>query len=367
MRQLLLHPDQAAEVRDNPALTKRAVEEGLRRSTSVYGVPRLMTRPVTLSGVGIPDNATLFVHYAAAQRHETSVTRAGRDDDGHIPPCPRLPDSNHGTPPTSPSVDSAESPPWAPMHPHVTPVGMWWHSPSRSASTSPDATSRIARSSATWPAPPEPQSSSTTWPAATPGDAVHRNPRSRRDHHRSPCADPYLPRSGHRLAPRRITRSRENPGPRRCELGGKRSNTAATPRSWWCESVLRRFAGAREPGGPTAGVTHRLHALLPSRSPLILEGSPPDLPVGPSRRAARATYVQHKSTVNFLANAARPALSTANRGPPRTRSGRAAAPPALARVAQTLHAARKRALPRLRHDHQPCLCSRAHAASDAKT
>jgi cytochrome P450 len=70
MRQLLLHPDQAAEVRDNPALTKRAVEEGLRRSTSVYGVPRLTTRPVTLGGVDIPENATLYVHYAAAQRDE---------------------------------------------------------------------------------------------------------------------------------------------------------------------------------------------------------------------------------------------------------------------------------------------------------
>lgn len=71
MRQLLLHPEQAAEVRDDPSLARRAVEEGLRRSTSVYGVPRLTTKAVTLGGVDIPADSTLYIHYAAAQRDET--------------------------------------------------------------------------------------------------------------------------------------------------------------------------------------------------------------------------------------------------------------------------------------------------------
>jgi len=49
---------------------RRAVEEALRRSTSVYGVPRVTTRPVRLAGVDIPAGADLYVHYAAAQRDD---------------------------------------------------------------------------------------------------------------------------------------------------------------------------------------------------------------------------------------------------------------------------------------------------------
>ncbi len=71
MRQLLSHPGQAAQVRQDPSLLRRAVEEGLRRSTSVYGVPRVTTRPVTLGGVDLPAGADLYIHYAAAQRDES--------------------------------------------------------------------------------------------------------------------------------------------------------------------------------------------------------------------------------------------------------------------------------------------------------
>jgi pyridoxamine 5'-phosphate oxidase family protein len=57
----------------------------------------------------------------------------------------------------------------APTAPHTSPRSACGRiTPSTTASTSPDATSRAARSSATWPAPPGPQSSSTTWPAPTP-------------------------------------------------------------------------------------------------------------------------------------------------------------------------------------------------------
>jgi cytochrome P450 len=70
LRQLLLKPDQLALLQADPSHMARAVEEGLRRSTSVYGVPRVTNRAVTLGGVEIPADADLYIHYAAAQRDE---------------------------------------------------------------------------------------------------------------------------------------------------------------------------------------------------------------------------------------------------------------------------------------------------------
>jgi cytochrome P450 len=71
MRQLLSSPEQLALVQADNGLVRRAVEEGLRRSTSVYGVPRVTNRAVTLGGVDIPADADLYVHYAAAQRDDS--------------------------------------------------------------------------------------------------------------------------------------------------------------------------------------------------------------------------------------------------------------------------------------------------------
>ena len=68
MRDLLRNPDQWALVVADPELRRRAVEECLRHVTSVHGVPRTTTRPVTLGGVDIPADADLYVHLAAAQR-----------------------------------------------------------------------------------------------------------------------------------------------------------------------------------------------------------------------------------------------------------------------------------------------------------
>jgi len=51
--------------------------------------------------------------------------------------------------------------------PHVTPVGMWSHNPEHDII---DVTGRNFAHSKKWPAPPELQSSSTTWPAQIPGD-----------------------------------------------------------------------------------------------------------------------------------------------------------------------------------------------------
>jgi cytochrome P450 len=68
VRNLLLHPDQWEQVVADPAVRRRAVEESLRHVTSVHGVPRTTTRPVTLGGVDLPAGADLYVHLAAAQR-----------------------------------------------------------------------------------------------------------------------------------------------------------------------------------------------------------------------------------------------------------------------------------------------------------
>jgi cytochrome P450 len=68
VRNLLLHPDQWTQVVTDPAVRRRAVEENLRHVTSVHGVPRTTTRPVTLGGVDLPEGADLYVHLAAAQR-----------------------------------------------------------------------------------------------------------------------------------------------------------------------------------------------------------------------------------------------------------------------------------------------------------
>jgi len=71
IRLLLSQPAQLRLVSEDPQLMRRAVEEGLRRSTSVYGVPRVTTRPVTLGGVDLPAGADLYIHYAAAQRDDS--------------------------------------------------------------------------------------------------------------------------------------------------------------------------------------------------------------------------------------------------------------------------------------------------------
>ncbi|WP_024934888.1 cytochrome P450 [Actinomadura welshii] len=68
VRELLSHPDQWAQVAADRGVLKRAVEEVLRYRTSVHGVTRTTTRPVTLGGVDLPEGADLYVHYAAAQR-----------------------------------------------------------------------------------------------------------------------------------------------------------------------------------------------------------------------------------------------------------------------------------------------------------
>lgn len=68
VRDLLLHPAQWEQVVTDPSIRRRTVEECLRHTTSVHGLPRTTTRAVTLGGVDIPEGADLYVHLAAAQR-----------------------------------------------------------------------------------------------------------------------------------------------------------------------------------------------------------------------------------------------------------------------------------------------------------
>jgi cytochrome P450 len=65
---LLTHPDQLAEVRANPELRPRVIEEALRLKVPIRGVIRLTTRPVTLGGVDLPEGAHVFIHIGSASR-----------------------------------------------------------------------------------------------------------------------------------------------------------------------------------------------------------------------------------------------------------------------------------------------------------
>lgn len=80
IRDLLLHPDQWEQVLTDPSIRRRAVEECLRHVTSVHGVPRTTTRPVTLGGIDIPQGADLYVHLAAAQRDPALFTNPDQLD-----------------------------------------------------------------------------------------------------------------------------------------------------------------------------------------------------------------------------------------------------------------------------------------------
>lgn len=88
MAELLRHPDQWAAARTDPELVDPVVEETLRFREPVRGVTRLTNREVTLRGVTIPKDATLYVHYGAAQRDASKFADPHtfdvfRDDVGH--------------------------------------------------------------------------------------------------------------------------------------------------------------------------------------------------------------------------------------------------------------------------------------------
>jgi len=70
LRQLLSRPGLWDELREDPSLIEDAVEETLRRDTSVVAWRRSTTRPVEISGVEVPEGARLMLLLASANRDE---------------------------------------------------------------------------------------------------------------------------------------------------------------------------------------------------------------------------------------------------------------------------------------------------------
>lgn len=71
LRQLLGRPGLWDELREDPGLIENAVEETLRRDTSVVAWRRSTTRPVEISGVEVPQDARLLLLLASANRDES--------------------------------------------------------------------------------------------------------------------------------------------------------------------------------------------------------------------------------------------------------------------------------------------------------
>ncbi|HET6885833.1 MAG TPA: cytochrome P450, partial [Rubrobacteraceae bacterium] len=71
LRQLLSRPGLWDELREDPSLIENAVEETLRRDTSVVAWRRSTTRPVEIAGVEVPEGARLMLLLASANRDES--------------------------------------------------------------------------------------------------------------------------------------------------------------------------------------------------------------------------------------------------------------------------------------------------------
>jgi cytochrome P450 len=72
LRNLLSHPELWDELREDESLIENAVEEVLRRDTSVVSWRRSTTRPVEISGVEVPEGARLMLLLASANRDESA-------------------------------------------------------------------------------------------------------------------------------------------------------------------------------------------------------------------------------------------------------------------------------------------------------
>jgi len=71
LRQLLSRPGLWDELREDPSLIENAVEETLRRDTSVVAWRRSTTRPVEIARVEVPEGARLMLLLASANRDES--------------------------------------------------------------------------------------------------------------------------------------------------------------------------------------------------------------------------------------------------------------------------------------------------------
>src|SRR5215217_4723493 len=70
LRNFLSRPNLWDELREDPALIPNAVEETLRRDTSVVAWRRSTTRPLEVAGVEVPEGARLMLLLASANRDE---------------------------------------------------------------------------------------------------------------------------------------------------------------------------------------------------------------------------------------------------------------------------------------------------------
>jgi len=80
LRQLLSRPGLWDELREEPSLIENAVEEILRRDTSVPAWRRSTTRPVEIAGVEVPEDARLMLLLASANRDESVFDDPGEFD-----------------------------------------------------------------------------------------------------------------------------------------------------------------------------------------------------------------------------------------------------------------------------------------------
>jgi cytochrome P450 len=77
---LARHPEQRAELRDNPGLIPNMVEESVRWDPALQGLLRTASQEAELAGTSIPAGASMFVSFASANRDETRFADAGRFD-----------------------------------------------------------------------------------------------------------------------------------------------------------------------------------------------------------------------------------------------------------------------------------------------
>lgn len=67
---LLTHPDQLAELGDDPSLIPGAIEEGLRYLPPIFHTGRISTKPSRLGGVDVPAGALVNLFVGSANRDE---------------------------------------------------------------------------------------------------------------------------------------------------------------------------------------------------------------------------------------------------------------------------------------------------------
>ena len=65
---MLRFPDEAARLRDDPALLQSSVEETIRYEPSIVGVPRTVVEPVTIAGRELPAGSIVMLCTGAANR-----------------------------------------------------------------------------------------------------------------------------------------------------------------------------------------------------------------------------------------------------------------------------------------------------------